>query len=45
MVIHQYHHKSYGHPDNIEPNQDNKELYFKITVDGLVRAPNKESIQ
>jgi hypothetical protein len=45
MVIHQYHHKSYGHPDNIEPNQNNKDLYFSITVDGPIQAPNKESIQ
>lgn len=43
-VIHQYHHKSYGHPDNIQPDQNNKDLYFDITVDGDVRAPNKESI-
>jgi hypothetical protein len=45
MVIHQYHHKSYGHPDNIEPDQNNKDLYFNITVDGTIHAPNKESIQ
>jgi GT2 family glycosyltransferase len=45
MVIHQYHHKSYGHPDNIEPDQNNKDLYFSITVDGPIQAPNKESIQ
>jgi len=45
MVIHQYHHKSYGHPDNIEPDQNNKDLYFNITVDGPIYAPNKESIQ
>lgn len=43
-VIHQYHHKSYGHPDNIEPDQNNKDLYFSVTVNGEVRAPNKESI-
>ena len=43
-VIHQYHHKSYGHPDNIAPDQNNKDLYFSITVDGAVRAPNTESI-
>lgn len=43
-VIHQYHHKSYGHPDNIEPDQNNKDLYFSVTVDGEVRAPNRESI-
>ena len=43
-VIHQYHHKSYGHPDNIQPDQNNKNLYFDITVDGELRAPNKESI-
>lgn len=43
-VVHQYHPKSYGHPDNPTPTQDNKELYFTITEPGPVRAPNKESI-
>jgi glycosyltransferase involved in cell wall biosynthesis len=43
-VIHQYHHKSYGHPDNIAPQQNNKDLYFAITESGPTRAPNKESI-
>jgi GT2 family glycosyltransferase len=44
-VIHQYHHKSYGHPDNIQPDQDNKHLYFSITENGATFAPNNESIQ
>jgi len=44
-VIHQYHHKSYEHPDNIIPSQNNRDLYFEITVPGPVRAPNHESIQ
>lgn len=43
-VIHQYHHKSYGHPDNIQPDQNNKDLYFEVTVPGPILAPNKESI-
>jgi len=43
-VIHQYHHKSYAHPDNISPSKNNRELYFEITVPGPVRAPNQENI-
>ena len=43
-VIHQYHHKSYAHPNNILPSQNNQDLYFEVTVPGDVRAPNQESI-
>lgn len=43
-VIHQYHHKSYGHPDNIQPDQNNRDVYFEITVPGDTRAPNQQSI-
>jgi hypothetical protein len=43
-VIHQYHHKSYAHPDNIPPSKDNQTLYFEVTVPGPVQAPNQENI-
>jgi len=44
-VIHQYHHKSYGHPDNPQPTVDNKALYEALLKTDQVRANNPESIQ
>jgi glycosyltransferase involved in cell wall biosynthesis len=44
-AVHQYHAKSYGHPDNPAPLYNNKELYLTTTEqEAIVRAPNKESI-
>ena len=42
--IHQYHHKSYGHPDNPAPTVDNKMLYQALLANPFVTAPNLESI-
>ena len=43
-VIHQYHSKSYGHPDNPIPTVDNQVL-FQHTIDSKkIRAENKENI-
>lgn len=44
-VVHQYHQKSYGHPDNPEPTYNNKALYLSMTIDDVIRANNKENIQ
>ena len=43
-VVHQYHTKSYGHPDNPTPIVDNKSLYFDLEVQDIIVAPNKEII-
>lgn len=42
--IHQYHPKSYGHPDNPQPTQNNQLLYQQLLDTKLVRAPNSKSI-
>jgi GT2 family glycosyltransferase len=44
-VVHQYHPKSYGHPDNPAPEYNNKSLYFQVVDEGLVRAPNTKDIE
>lgn len=44
-AVHQYHAKSYGHPDNPAPSYNNKALYLSITLDDDVRAHNQESIE
>ncbi len=44
MVIHQYHGKSYGHPDNPEPTVDNFKLLQETIQSKKVRAENKESL-
>jgi glycosyltransferase involved in cell wall biosynthesis len=44
-VVHQYHQKSYGHPENPAPEYNNKALFFSTSIDDIIRAPNKESIQ
>lgn len=43
-VIHQYHHKSYGHPDNPEPTVDNRTLYEALVTSTKVRADNETQI-
>lgn len=43
-AVHQYHTKSYQHPDNPMPTQDNKALYFQTVDENIIRAPNQESI-
>ena len=42
--IHQYHPKSYGHPDNPEPTVDNKILYQQLLDQPFVTAPNQQGI-
>lgn len=42
--IHQYHPKSYGHPDNPAPTVDNKKLYQALLENPFVTAPNSQSI-
>lgn len=42
--IHQYHHKSYGHPDNPAPTVDNKALYLSLLDNPFVTAPNQKFI-
>ena len=43
-VIHQYHPKSYGHPDNPEPTVDNRALYEELHKSDKVRAGNETQI-
>lgn len=43
-VIHQYHHKSYSHPDNPEPTVDNRTLYEALVTSTKVRADNETQI-
>jgi len=43
-VIHQYHPKSYGHPDNPSPTVDNKALYEALLKSDKVRADNETQI-
>lgn len=43
-VIHQYHYKSYGHPDNPQPTVDNKALYEALLQSDKVRADNETQI-
>lgn len=43
-AVHQYHAKSYGHPENPAPLYNNKALYLSITLDSDIRANNQESI-
>lgn len=43
-VIHQYHYKSYGHPDNPEPTVDNRALYEALLQTNQVRANNETQI-
>lgn len=43
-AVHQYHAKSYGHPDNPQPTQDNRALFYELETQDIVRAPNQESI-
>jgi len=44
-VVHQYHAKSYGHPDNPAPEYNNRFLYSKTVEEGHVRAPNQKDIE
>lgn len=43
-AVHQYHAKSYGHPDNPAPEYNNKELYFATEAEDIIRAPNQQEI-
>jgi|APGre2960657404_1045060.scaffolds.fasta_scaffold01484_10 GT2 family glycosyltransferase len=43
-VIHQYHSKSYGHPDNPIPTVDNQVLFQHTINSKKIRAENKENI-
>lgn len=43
-AVHQYHPKSYGHPDNPMPEYNNKELYFTTVAEDIIRAPNSQDI-
>ena len=43
-VIHQYHPKSYGHPDNPQPTVDNKALYEALLQTDKVKAENETQI-
>lgn len=41
-AVHQYHAKSYGHPDNPAPLYNNKELYLELCQQqDLIQAPNQ----
>ncbi len=44
LVIHQYHRKSYGHPENPPPTVDNNLLYQETVSSKLIRANNRENI-
>ena len=44
FVIHQYHRKSYGHPNNPEPTTDNEKLFQNTVVSKKIKAENKENI-
>jgi GT2 family glycosyltransferase len=43
-VIHQYHPKSYGHPDNPQPTTDNRVLYEALLTSNQIRANNETQI-
>jgi hypothetical protein len=43
--IHQYHPKSYGHPDNPAPSVDNRALYQQLLEHPMVTAPNTKIIE
>lgn len=42
--IHQYHPKSYWHPDNPAPSVNNQLLYHTLLTNPFVTAPNKDPI-
>lgn len=44
FVVHQYHRKSYGHPENPQPTVDNQQLYQETMSSKIIRADNRENI-
>lgn len=44
FVIHQYHRKSYGHPNNPAPTTDNEKLFQNTVTSKKIKAENKENI-
>lgn len=44
FVIHQYHRKSYGHPNNPAPTTYNEKLFHNTVTSKKIKAVNKENI-